>query len=183
MPRLTNGQTDILKHNITDMMTIRGYTQVQDVRYDSNQIYMDYTHPAESIVDIRVILFLFSVDVLLPIDKILNALTKNWQNALMFVTAKPPTVGQIAKMPTGVEVRLYDDFKINPFIGAYSSASDKIVEFADIQSMHYANTDDIPRILYTDPVAVWLGAQPGNIIESRIPTKAVPYRLVYRMVI
>lgn len=180
MPRLTDQQIDTIKHNIADMLTIRKYTITDTAQHDTNQIYMDFAHAQNE--PLRVVLFLFPPEILLPIDKILNALAKNWQHVLMFVTSKAPTIGQIAKIPATTELRVYNDFKISPFTGPYSAHSDQIISFADIAGTHYNNIADMPRMLLTDPVAIWLGAKSGDVIMSMVPTKAVPYRLVYRHV-
>ena len=180
MPRLTDAQTNTIKRNIENMLNIRKYTLTDTSQHDANQIYMDFTHSTTE--PLRVVLFLFPAEILLPIDKILNALAKNWQHVLMFVTSKAPTIGQIAKIPATAELRLYSDFKINPFMGPYSAQSDQIVQFKDIMGIHYACVGDMPRMLLTDPVAIWLGAKAGDIMVSHMPTKAVPYRLVYRHV-
>jgi hypothetical protein len=180
MPRLTDGQIAVIKQNIEYMLNMRKYSLTDTTVHDTNQIYMDFINSDQ--VLLRVVLFLFPAEILLPIDKILNTLVKNWPHALLFVTSKLPTVGQIAKIPAGTELRLYSDFKINPFKGPYSAQSDTVVSFDDIRSVYYTSPDNMPTMLMTDPVAVWLGVKRGDIVVSSIPTKAVPYRIVYRCV-
>ena len=142
---------------------------------------MDFTHPTKG--QIRANLVLFPSEILLPIDKILNTLSKTWEHALMLITAKVPTIGQIGKIPPETELHTYDTFKVNPFNGPYSAKSDRILQFADIAGVHNISISDIPQMVHTDPVALWLGAKPNDIVESYMPTKAVPYRLIYRRVV
>ena len=181
MPRLQAYQIEVLCRNITQMMLIRGYSPCADTRPDINQMYLDFTHPDKATM--RVVLVLYPSETLLPIDKILNALAKNWTDVIMLITAKAPTVGQVGKVPAGTEIRTYDNFKINPFTGPYSAKSDKIVPFASIVGVHYNSLSDLPHMRQTDPVAIWLGAGVGDVVESYMPTKVVPYRLIYRQVV
>lgn len=181
MPSLPEHQVRLLCNNITQMMTMRGYTHLGNTQPDTKQLYMDFTHDTRATM--RIVLVLYPCEILLPIDKILHLLAKNWESEFMLITAKVPTVGQIGKIPAGTELRTYDNFKINPFAGPYSAKSDRILKFDDIAGVHYTSISDLPHMRQADSVAIWLGAVPGDVVESYMPTKAVPYRLIYRQVV
>ena len=55
-------------------------------------------------------------------------------------------------------------------------------EQKEIMKKYNVTPDQLPKILNTDPVSIFIGAQPGQIIkvtrESRTAKEAVAYRLV-----
>jgi DNA-directed RNA polymerase subunit H len=72
------------------------------------------------------------------------------------------------------------DIMMHNLVPLHEIISEK--EQKEIMEKYNVTPDQLPKILNTDPVSIFIGAQPGQIIkvtrESRTAKEAVAYRLV-----